>query len=379
VRVLYITPGCFDKGGISRYNRFQIRALQEILGAENVEVYSLLPRQRDDLEESFDVAWAPKRRLHALNKVRLTAKVVARALAWKPQLIWTAHINLSVLALSLARSVGAEVVLNTYGLEVWSGVTRMKEFGLRRADHVISDCHFTANYLEISGYRNKGSVKVIWDTVDVERFSPGEPAASVIAKYGLGPAVSGINLVTLGRMSTNADHKGYRRLLEAFSIAARQVPSLHLSYAGSGDLVEVLRARAQALNLSDRVHFAGSIHEADLPDVYRTGDIFALISDRGNGRGEGVPVTPLEAAACGVPILVGNQDGSPEAVAEGENGYVLDSLDVAAHARAIVQLADAPDVRVRMGRAGARRVQAEFSYPRFCDKHRQFVQSLIGA
>jgi phosphatidylinositol alpha-1,6-mannosyltransferase len=283
---------------------------------------------------------------------------------------------MSPLAVFVAKAVRAKTVLNTYGLEVWSGLSASRDRGLRACDEVIADCRFTAAYLEDSGYRRPGSVEVIWDTVDVQRFTPGQPSPAVIAKYGIPDPAAHINLLTLGRMSHGADHKGYRRLIEAFAMAAKEVPSLRLIYAGSGDLVDVLKQRAQSLGLSDRVHFTGSVHDADLPDVYRCGHIFSLISDRGQDRGEGVPVTPLEAAACGVPILVGNQDGSPEAVVEGENGYVLDSLDVPAHARTIVELANAPDVRKRMGAAASRRIVAEFSYNTFREKHVAFLQSL---
>ena len=56
-RILYLTPGCFDKGGISRYGRYQIEALREVIGAENVRVLSLLGPDGDEFETDFDVAW----------------------------------------------------------------------------------------------------------------------------------------------------------------------------------------------------------------------------------------------------------------------------------------------------------------------------------
>jgi phosphatidyl-myo-inositol dimannoside synthase len=375
-KILYFTPGCFDKGGISRYNRFQIQALREIVGEANVQAFSLLPRSGDDLEEPFAVEWAPLSAIHTFNKLDFSARVALRALKWKPDAIWAAHVYMSPLAVHLAKMVKAKTILNTYGLEVWSGLSQQRERGLKACDEVIADCRFTARYLEDAGYRVRDSVKVIWDTVDVSRFTPGVPARSVIEKYAIPDPTTHINLLSLGRMSRGADHKGYRRLIEAFAIAAPEVPALHLVYAGSGDLIEVIRQRAHELGLSHRVHFTGSVHDADLPDVYRCGHIFSLISDRGTDRGEGVPVTPLEAAACGLPILVGNQDGSPEAVEESGNGYVLDSLDVPAHARAIVELAKSPGSRTLMGAAGVRRIVTEFSYNTFREKHRAFLDSL---
>ena len=57
MKILYITPGCFDKGGISRYNRYQITACRELFGKENVKVFSLLGPSDDDFEDPFSVEW----------------------------------------------------------------------------------------------------------------------------------------------------------------------------------------------------------------------------------------------------------------------------------------------------------------------------------
>ncbi len=379
MKILYLTPGCFDKGGISRYNRFQIQAFREIAGEANVRVFSLRHKKPGDLEAAFDVAWQAGTNVHWLNKIAFSLRVLVDALIWRPDVILVAHVYMSWFASMLGKLTGASVVLNAYGLEIWSGLTPLRERGLKGADEVISDCHFTAGYLERNGYRTEGSVQVIWDTVDVERFYPDRPNPAVLAKYGIPKPEEGINLMTLGRIAVIADHKGYRRLLEAFSLAAQEVEALRLIYAGSGDLVERLRAQAREMGLAARVHFTGSVDDQDLPDVYRAAHLFALISDRGNGRGEGVPVTPLEAAACGIPILVGNQDGSPEAVVEGVDGFVLDSFDIAAHARAIVRLATDAGLRAEMGAAASRKVRAEFSYPVFREKHRTFLNSLAAS
>lgn len=378
MKILYLTPGCFDKGGISRYNRFQIQAFREIAGDSNVRVFSLRRKKAGDFEEAFDVAWEARTDSHFLNKVEFSLRAILEALRWRPDVILVAHVYMSGFALMLGKLVNAKVVVNAYGREIWSGLSMLREAGLKGADEVISDCFFTAGYLEQNGYRPVDSVHVVWDTVDVARFYPAQPAVTVLEKYGIPSPNTNINLLTLGRIALNADHKGYRRLLEAFSIAAGEVANLHLIYAGSGDLVERLRARAGELGLSSRVHFTGSVDDQDLPDVYRSAHLFALISDRGNGRGEGVPVTPLEAAACGVPILVGNQDGSPEAVVEGEDGYVLDSFDIAAHVRAIVRLATDSGLRARMGKAASLKVGAEFPYPVFREKHRVILGALIS-
>jgi phosphatidylinositol alpha-1,6-mannosyltransferase len=138
-------------------------------------------------------------------------------------------------------------------------------------------------------------------------------------------------------------------------------------------MVESLRRQAEGLGLSQRVFFTGMVHEDDLPDVYRSAHLFSLVTNRGEGVGEGIPLTPLEAGACGIPLIVGNHDGSQEAVVEGVDGYIVDPFDLEAHARAIVSLATNADLRARMGQAARKRAELEFAFPKFLKKHEELL------
>ena len=180
-------------------------------------------------------------------------------------------------------------------------------------------------------------------------------------------------------MSPDASHKGYERLYEVLKRIAPAAPSVRLIFAGKGGLADILRQRAEADGLSDRVFFTGMIHDDDLPGLYRSAHLFSLISDCGAGRGEGIPLTPLEAAGCGVPILVGNQDGSQEAVIEGINGHILDPFDLEAQAEAILALVREPERRAAMGRAARDRIEKEFAYPIFREKHRALLAQWFPA
>lgn len=360
--VIYLTPGSFAKGGISRYTRAQITALRELVGSDRVRVYSVLGRGPNDLETSFEVDWcaggvSPRR------KLSYAAKVVADVARFRPRVVLAAHVNLSGLGVGISRLLRARSVLNVYGLEVWSGMRRDAAWGLRAADLVIADCHFTMDYIKSAGLRpSDARTRVAWDCVDTERFQPADPPASVLARYGIPDPSAHFNVLTLGRMTSGAAHKGYDRLLEACSRAVPGAPSLRLIYAGDGDLVDGLRARSASAGIADRVVFTGSIHEDDLPDVYRSCHVFSLVSDRGVGRGEGIPLTPLEAAACGKPILVGKQDGSQEAVIDGQNGYLLDPFDIATHAERLVELANNRRLRERLGGVARARILETHDY-----------------
>jgi len=378
MRVVYLTPGVFDKGGISRYNRYQITALRELAGADQVIVLSRRgpTGSHHDLETAFSVDWHGRgEALTLADKAAFIWQTVRVACQQKPDLIWCGHLRFSALGWLIARIWLARTVVQVYGHEVWTPDSHRPDahWGLRRSDYVVSDCHFTAQYIEKEGIRPTGDVRVIWDCVDTERFFPGPPDPTVLAHYGIPDPSSGFNILTVGRLTTFTTYKGYERLLEVFP----HLPGYsRLIYGGGGDLIPRLQARAQALGIADRVVFTGFIDEADLPDVYRSASVFCLIGDRGPERGEGIPLTPLEAAACGIPILVGNQDGSREAVEQGVNGFALDPFDLENIAHHLRQLAADESYRQRLGRAARARIEREHAYPVFRERMRRFLDKV---
>lgn len=371
MKVLYLTAGIFDKGGISRYGRYQISAIRDCVGPENTRVVSLLGPEPDGFETPFAVDYVAGG-LSLRSKAAFTTVSLWQALSFRPDVVWATAINqagVGLLAAGLSRSA---TITNVYGLEVWSPMRWDCAWGFRNSTFVTSDCHFTARYVEQQNMRPAGTVSVIWDCVDTVRFCPGRPNPAVIDRYQIPHPDTGINILTLGRMSRSAAYKGYERLLQVLG-TLQDVPGMRLLYAGKGDLVDDLRRQASSLGLQDRVHFLGAIDEADLPDVYRSAHIFSLVSHRDIWGGEGIPLTPLEAAACGIPILVGNQDGSQEAVVDGINGYILAPFDLVSHAQCIRQLATDRTLRVHMGTAARRRIEQEHAYEMFRERVRDML------
>lgn len=374
-KVLYLSPGCFDKGGISRYNRYQITALREILGDENVKVFSVLPPQDGDFEDHFEVSW------HAWgiskwSKLTYIFKVLIAVWFWKPDIIWLGHVNLTELLVRFRLFSKAKSVLNVYGLEIWSGLRPKVEEGFKNVDYVVSDCHFTADYIEDNDFRPKGSTEVIWDCVDLNKFKPSESIDDFYKNYKLPDPKASPWILTLGRLSFTAAHKGYERLIEVFSKVAAKHKESVLVFAGKGDMIEHLQALAKKFNVADRVYFSGMVHEDDMPKFYSAAYIFSLVSDRGVGRGEGIPLTPLEAMACGAPIIVGNQDGSQEAIFNTSNGYCIDSLNLKRHEEVLLNLLSSVEEHDAKS-ANAISVAGEhFSYKGFKEKHFKFLSIL---
>ncbi|APR82380.1 Glycosyltransferase [Minicystis rosea] len=345
--------------------------MREILGEPAVSVLSLAPPDARGFEEPFAVDFAsfgPS----LTGKSMFSAAALAEALASRPRVVWCAHVGIAPLAVTLARAIGATSVLNVYGMEVWTALHRVRAASLRRSDWVVSDCHNTRDYVVEHGLHGASRLLVHWDCVDLQRFSPGDPG-DVLARYGVSSSFAGTTVLTLGRLCPGARYKGYDRLIDVMARLPAAVP-VRLIIAGDGPLRAELTEQAARLGVADRVFFTGSIREEDLPAIYRSCDVFSLITHAGPGAGEGIPLTPLEAAACGKPILVGDRDGSREAAADGVSGFVLPPFDLAAIAARIVELAQDPGLRARLGAAARARIEREHGYERF----RERVRSLVG-
>ena len=377
MRILYITPGCFDKGGISRYNRYQIRAFSEIYGSDKVRVLSLAGPASNSFEEPIKVHWHGTSSF-MISKILLVWQMFKAIIFWKADVIHVAHVNFSGVAVLLGKMFRRKVILNVYGLEVWSGLSWDASYGLINCHSIISDCHNTADYIK-GNFKSHPDIVVIWDCVDIEKFHETHAGDVELAqRYNLPDRNENFVVLTLGRMSPGTAYKGYVRLLDVVHNVVQHVPNICLVYAGSGSLVQELSEKANKLGLTDRVFFTGAIREQDLPGIYSYAHVFSLVTQSGKDMGEGIPLTPLEAMACGKPILVGNQDGSREAVFGDQNGFVIDPLDLSAHAERIIRLASNTLLLREMSSKAIQIVNQHFNYLVFKDAHRKAYEDWMN-
>lgn len=377
MRAVFLTPGCFDKGGISRYCRYQIEALRTVLGHENLRVVSLLGPGANAFETPFEVDWHG-RDGGPVDKLRFSVQAARFVLSTKADLLHVGHVNLTPVAVWLRRMTGVRTMLNVYGLEVWSGLPGYRRRAMAAMDHALADCHFTADYVAAE-HLHPAPPDVIWDCVDLDRFVPGDCPPAVRERYGLPDKREHFVVMTLGRLAAAARHKGYDRLIEAFACLHAEVPTARLVIAGSGDDRPRLQELARCDLLGDAVIFTGAVEERDLADCYRAASVFSLVSDRGPHRGEGIPLTPLEAMACGTPIVVGNQDGSREAIVERSNGFSIDPFDLARHAEILLDLSRDAHLLKALGTGARAAAERHFGYARFVEQHRElYARTLAG-
>lgn len=117
-------------------------------------------------------------------------------------------------------------------------------------------------------------------------------------------------LLSVGELNKNKNHQIVIRAL-----AQLHAPNVHYAIAGVGDQKERLLNLAKELGVSNQVHLLG--YRTDVAELYKTADVFCFPSYR-----EGLPMAPIEAMSCGVPVVAADNRGTRSVITDGKNGYL---------------------------------------------------------
>lgn len=160
-------------------------------------------------------------------------------------------------------------------------------------------------------------------------------------------------------VGTIQPRKNIDTLIEAYARLIQErdntIPSLVI-VGRKGWLYDPLFARIAELGLTDMAIFTGFVADEDLPFIYDGAQVFAYLS-----LFEGFGLPPLEAMACGAPVVVSNTTSLPEVV--GDAGFAVAPLDIDAIVAAFRQLLDKPELAANMRKKGLERARA-FSWER---------------
>ncbi len=179
-----------------------------------------------------------------------------------------------------------------------------------------------------------------------EHFRPPDPA--VLETFR---ARKGLPEHFVLYVGTLEPRKNLTTLLEAYAEVAQRQAAPLLVGGGKGWLYDAVFQRLEALGLRERVRFVGYLDEAELPLWYAAATVFVFPSIY-----EGFGMPPLEAMACGTPVVASNTSSLPEVV--GDAGLTVSPYDPAALAEAISRLLDDADLRQELRERGLRQVRA---------------------
>ena len=174
-------------------------------------------------------------------------------------------------------------------------------------------------------------------------------------------------------VGTIEPRKNIPSLLKAYRIFKNACPSLEYSLIIAGEkgwMYSKIFDMVEELNLKDNVRFLGYVSDRDLPLLYNSAQLFVYPS-----LYEGFGLPPLEAMACGVPVITSNTSSLPEIV--GDAGVMVDPLDETALASAISRVLNDSALRDNMIKNGIKRAE-EFSWEKTAEKSMQIYQKLLA-
>lgn len=156
-------------------------------------------------------------------------------------------------------------------------------------------------------------------------------------------------VVFVGRLASEARHKGLDDLIRAFSQVSERIPQARLWVIGDGPRRGHYETLVERSGLDGTVTFQGFVTDDDLDEAYRRATVAVLPS---KSRAEGFGMVLLEAQARGTPVIAGDIGGMPNALAPGKSGFLVEPGDVDDIADKLVQLLSEPEMSRKMGWEG---------------------------
>jgi D-inositol-3-phosphate glycosyltransferase len=221
---------------------------------------------------------------------------------------------------------------------------------LAEVDHVVATCADEVDELGRLGPSPR-NLSVIPCGVDLQLFRPLGPVQSR-------PPLPKHRLLVIGRL---VERKGIADVIEAL----QWLPDTELLIAGgppadgldADENVRRLRRQVGRFGLDGRVRFLGRVGRSELPALLRSADAVVSVPYY-----EPFGIVPLEAMACGIPVVVSAVGGLTQSVVHGETGLHVPAGAPRALSEALARLLQDPEAARRLGRAGAVRAQMYYGW-----------------
>lgn len=298
-------------------------------------------------------------------------RIEARLRAAQPKLIH-AHFGTDGLKmLNLARALRLPLITHLRGYDVtrsraallasgrpgWSRYALQRKRLMEQGDLFLAVSDALRRKAVALGYPAKRT-RTHYNGVDLDRFQPGKR-----------PREPG-TILHIGRL---VEKKGTADLLAALAGMA----GVRLVVIGDGPLRAALQRQAGELGV--KAQFLGAQNVGEVAEWMRRATLLAAPSVTArDGDAEGLPNVVVEGAACGIPVVATRHSGIPEAVEDGETGFLVKEGDRAALAARIKALLDAADLRREMGFAARALAMERFDRVRQAERLEAIYDEVAG-
>lgn len=359
-------------GGIEKFNRCLIKVLNELpaKGIANTDNHILY-----DTEPDIRYVSTERFKGYRGSKFRFVSRAIFRAK--QSATVIVGHLNLALLVVGIKTIYPKKkIILILHGIEVMEPVKGLKKKALQCCDEIWVVSHFTQrNVVQIQGI-SPAKIKVLFNTIDPFFVLPPhfEKPGYLQNRYGAGKKDP--VLFTLTRLKEAEGYKGYDKVIAALPEVLKVFPTVKYILAGKGDAGEIEKVQRliSQHQLDQQVLLTGFIPDSEVTDHYLLADLFVMPSKK-----EGFGIVFIEALACGLPVIAGNQDGSVDALQNGRLGTLVDPDDVKAIAAAIIRvLQQTIPVSTQEKRQQVQQdVFAAFGFDRFAERIEEEVELLI--
>lgn len=280
----------------------------------------------------------------------------------RPDLISLHSAKAGLVGRLAAVGLGVPVLFTAHGWPFTEGVSALQRLVYRTLERITAP--LADRIITVSDYDRllalKARIAAPEKIMTIHNaMPPGEHAGDVGEMSGT------VRIIMVARLDVPKDHM---TLFDA--LAKLKDKPWVLDLVGDGPHESQLRVRAEELGLGDRVRFLGL--RRDVASLLAESHIFVLTS-----RWEGFPRSVLEAMRAGLPVIASAVGGMPEAVEEGETGYLVPRDDTHTLRDRLEQMIDWPEERARLGEAGRRRFEERFRFERMADETLAVYEQLV--
>jgi phosphatidylinositol alpha-1,6-mannosyltransferase len=314
LRVLALVTDAFGAGGgIAQYNRDFLSSLG---ACDRVSEVVVLPRHGRASAHSLPAG--VKQLPPVEGKIGYSFAAFRAAISKPVDLLFCGHLYMVPLAAAVAKFLRIPLWVQVHGVEAWTELSALHRRSVETAILVSSVSRYTRRRLLEWVPIDPGRVKVLPNTVS-PKFYPAPKLARLLGQHkAWGKKIA----LTVSRLASSERYKGHDRIIKILPrVLAEHSQTIYL-VVGDGDDRSRLEALAKEVGVDAHVHFTGFVDFEDLPNYYRIADVFVMPS-----TGEGFGIAFLEAAASGIRVIGGNQDGSVDPLVDGALGTVIDPTD----------------------------------------------------
>ncbi len=264
------------------------------------------------------------------------------------QRVWHARRNTEMLLGLVLRDILRKRLILVFTTASQRDHTGLSRFLISRMDEVVATSQRSASYLNRPSH-------VIMHGIDVDKFTPTSDKGALRQKLGL---PDGCLVGCFGRIR---HQKGTDIFVDAMLEVLRTHPEMRAVIMGRAvgkhqAFLQGVKQRVAAAGYKEMFLFLPEVDVDAMPEWYRALDLFVAPQ-----RWEGFGVTPLEAMACGVPIVATRVGAFDELVVDGETGILVPPGDIGQMSDAIQRIAITSEILSGFGAQGRQHVVSQFN------------------